>query len=346
MREDGAEEGIDHKRSPSGKPDVHTTAGERPQRECDQAVAAEDVAFGAGPTHLPSMETRPWLVVTLPALNEQETVGNLVREIHEVMASQGLGFEVLVADDGSTDGTAAVAKEAGATVYSNPRRLGIAETFRVEVEKALSHGASVIVHMDADGQHKATDIPQLIAPILEDRSDLVLGSRFAGGSARMPLLKSVGNRLFSMVVSSITHVKVADSQTGFRAFSRAVAERVELTATYTYTQEQIIRAARSRFRVMEVPIDVAERPSGKSRVVSNTLSYASKVVVGLLRIYRDYEPLKFFGWAGASLVFAAIGIAIHAFITYGTILDTTVIVLLLAGIQIILFGFMADMLRR
>ena len=109
------------------------------------------------------------VVVTFPAHNEQDTVGIIVQEAHQVMTTHRYEFEVVVVDDGSTDNTAEVASQSGATVYSNPRRLGIAETFRVEIEKALSHGADIIVHMDSDGQHQATDIPKLIDPILEGR---------------------------------------------------------------------------------------------------------------------------------------------------------------------------------
>lgn len=286
------------------------------------------------------------IVITMPAYNEEDTVGTMTDNIKKVMAGLDYGYEVLVVDDGSADGTASIAKKHGATVYSNPYNLGLANTFRVEIEKALEHQASIIVHIDADGQYKAVEIPKLIKPILEKHYDLVLGSRFAGQIEEMPLIKRIGNKVFSRVISRITKIRITDSQTGFRAFTKRVAEQIKVVSTHTYTQEQIIKAVRANFRLKEVPVCFVKRRSGKSRLISNPFEYAVKAWLNLFRIYRDYSPLSFFGSIGLSLIVIALLLALYSIVVQGEILDITVIVLLLGGIQIILFGFLAEMIKK
>lgn len=291
------------------------------------------------------------IIITIPAYNEAATIGNLVAEIKKVMTAGRYDYEVLVVDDGSSDATAAVAKKQGALVYQHPKNYGLAETFRSELQKCGELKADVIVHIDADHQYLPKEIPLLLKKINEGY-DLVLGSRFKGIIEEMPLVKKVGNRAFSWVVSRIAGVPLSDAQTGFRVFTRAVAEKVTIISTHTYTQEQIIKAVKQKFRVVEVPITFAKRHD-KSRLISNPFEYALKAWINILRIYRDYEPLKFFGYLG--MVFVSVGgvlglMALYRFLMTGVVgaLPRVVLsaVLLIVGVQIILFGFLADMMRK
>ena len=262
------------------------------------------------------------VVVSIPAFNEERTIGNVVREVKEAMKKSGYGHEILVVDDGSRDRTAELAKK-----------------------------ADVIVHIDADGQYVPAEIPLLVKKINEG-FDLVLGSRFRGRIERMPLIKRLGNRAFSRVVSQISNIKVTDAQTGFRAFTKDVARHLSMTSDHTYTQEQIIRAAKHKFRIAEVPVYFRRR-NGKSRLISNPIEYALKAWLNIFRIYRDYEPLKFFGMLG--LAFFGTGFLIglylvYLFLTTGIVGRIPTVVLsflfLTIGVQVILFGFLADMLRK
>ena len=146
-------------------------------------------------------------------------------------------------DDGSKDNTASAAKNAKALAYSHPKNYGLAETFITEVEKSIRLGADVIVHIDADTQYKPEEIPSLIKEI-ENGYDLVLGSRFKGTIESMPFTKKFGNIAFSRVISNVTGTDISDAQTGFRAFTKEVAEKIKITSGHTYTQEQIIRAVK------------------------------------------------------------------------------------------------------
>ena len=292
------------------------------------------------------------IVVTIPAYNEEKTIGKLVGSIVEVMDKGNHSYEVLVLDDGSRDETAKNAKKAGAVVYSFPKNYGLAEAFRAEIEKALEMKADVIVHIDADRQYQPDEIPKLVAEI-EKGYDLVLGSRFKGRIEEMPMVKRLGNKAFSRVISNITGLKISDAQTGFRAFTKEVAKKVQITSNHTYTQEQIIRAVRGKFKIKEIPIYFSKRHD-ESRLISNPLSYAIRAWINLTRIYRDYEPLKFFGWVGTLILLAGfiLGLYLVYFQFFGggafrhlglMMLDILIITI---GLQIVIFGFVADMFRK
>ncbi len=292
------------------------------------------------------------ILVTIPAYNEGKTIGMLIQKIKKVLDGKKYNHEIMVVDDGSTDNTRDVAERAGAEVFSHQRNFGLAETFRTEMERVAKKKADVIVHIDADMQYLPEEMPSLLEPIAEGKADLVLGSRFLGKIEKMPLIKKWGNRAFSRVITNITGIKITDGQTGFRAFTKKVAEEIKITSTHTYTQEMIIRAVKNKYRIKEVPVTFKKREGGGSRLMSNPLSFAVKAWVNIIRVYRDYEPLKFFG--GFGLFLMSIGLLIGIYILwllfnsgFGFI-DTKIPTILLGtlfflgGLQILLFGFLAD----
>ncbi len=292
------------------------------------------------------------VIITIPAYNEEKTIGNVLKDIKKVMKATKYRYRILVVDDGSKDETPEIAKKEGATVVSHTINFGLAETFKTEIEKCLEMGADIIVHIDADGQYLAKEIPLLIKEI-EKGYDLVLGSRFKGKIESMPLINKLGNRAFSRVISQITKVKITDAQTGFRAFTKDVAKKIDIISNYTYTQEQIIKVIRKKFKIKEVPVYFAKRGAGKSKLMKNAFDYAIKAWVNLLRIYRDYEPLKFFGYVGGFFISVGflLGIwIIIALLQTGTVGGIPRVVLsalfIMAGVQIILFGFLADMNKK
>lgn len=286
------------------------------------------------------------LVVTIPAYNEEKTIGDVIRDIQKTMEGTNYQYEIQVLDDGSKDNTANIAENLGAKVYSHPINRGLADTFRDEIKYALNSSADVIVHIDADGQYQTDQILDLIRPIQQGEADFVLGSRFMGTIEEMPLIKKLGNRAFSRVVSRISGIKISDAQTGFRAFRREVAEEISVNSNFTYTQEQIIKAVEHKFRVIEVPIYFAKRSSGTSRLMANPLDYAIKAGVNLLRIYRDFAPLKFFGIFGCSLIFVGFMVFAYGLLLSDQMFDVTITVLIISGVQIILFGFLAEMIKN
>ncbi len=288
------------------------------------------------------------VIISIPAYNEEETLPKVLQDIKRYM--QDREFQILVLDDGSKDRTVEVAKQAGAIVVSNRRNRGLAETFRREMKECLARKADIIVHTDADGQYSPKHLPELVDKVKEGY-DLVLGSRFKCSTKHMPLMKRIGNIAFSKVLSSLTKIKITDSTTGYRAFTAEVAREIEFINTFTYTQEQIIRAAKQGFKITEIP--VVTKKTRDSRLFKSPLQYAIKAWINILRIYRDYQPLAFFGRVGATFIAfgGLIGVwLVYRFFTLGYVGRTPstvlTILLILVGLQIILFGFLADMIRR
>jgi glycosyltransferase involved in cell wall biosynthesis len=300
------------------------------------------------------MKKLPKIVITIPAYNEERTIGKVLRKINEEMNTSKYkkNYKILVVDDGSKDNTVKISKLNKAIVFSHPRNYGLAETFRTEMDKCLDLKADIIVHFDADGQYLAKDIPKLIS-FVEKGYDLVMGSRFRGRIEKMPIVKKIGNMAFSMVLSNITRTRISDGQTGFRAFTKEVAKKIKIQSNHTYTQEQIIKAVKHKYRIKEVPIFFAKRRSGESRLMKSPFDYAMKAGSNIIRVYRDYEPLKFFGFMGGGVF--GIGFIIGLYLVYlhltegiqGHIALTMLCVLILMiGIQIGLFGLFADMNRK
>jgi len=289
------------------------------------------------------------VVVSIPAYNEEKTIGRVIDEIKDSLNQLGYDYNILVLNDGSKDKTVEVANSKGVIVVSNSRNLGLAETFKNEMKECLKLKADIIVHTDADNQYPAHYIPKLIKKV-EDGYDLVLGSRFGTGKYSGSYLKSLGNRAFAKVFSGLLKTKLTDTTTGFRAFRKEVAE-LPLINSFTYTQEQLIRSGRAKMRIAEIPITTNK--TRQSRLFKNPLDYAIKAWINILRIYRDFEPLKFFGWIGLFFMFIGLGLGIWIIITLlqtGGVGGIPRVILsalfMMAGIQIVLFGLLADMFKR
>src|SRR3989344_2730876 len=285
------------------------------------------------------------ILITIPAYNEEKNIGNVIRDIKKNL--KDYDYKILVVDDGSKDKTKEIAKKENVIVYSHPINYGLARTFRTEIKKCLELKADIIVHIDADGQYLAKDIPRLLNEINRG-CDLVLGSRFKGKIEYMPFIKRIGNKAFSNVISNITHTNISDAQTGFRSFTKEVAENIEIISDFTYTQEQIIKAVRQGYKVKEISVDT--RKTRKSKLMRNPLEYAIKAWINLFRIYRDYAPIKFFGSIGLFLFLMGLIIGLYFVYLHFTVgieghlgLLFLMIMCIFTGIQIILFGFLAEM---
>src|SRR3989344_3952155 len=271
-------------------------------------------------------------------------------EIKDIMNCFNYNYSILVYNDGSTDKTAEVAKENGALVVSHKRNLGLAQTFRDEMTECLKLKGDIIIHTDADGQYHSRHIPELIEKV-KSGYDLVLGSRFKGKIQHMHWLKRLGNIVFSYVISSLTKTKITDSTTGFRGFTAEIAREINYINTFTYTQEQIIKAAKQGFKIAEIPI--IARKTRNSRLFKSPFQYALKAWINIFRIYRDYEPLLFFGRIGMAGLMGGIMIGLYFIYLHFTSgisghlgLLFLMMILLVFGLQTVLFGFLADMLKK
>ncbi|MDY6768685.1 MAG: glycosyltransferase family 2 protein, partial [Candidatus Nanohaloarchaea archaeon] len=232
--------------------------------------------------------------VTIPAYNEEETVGEVVTDCARVLEEEGHDHEIIVMDDGSTDGTVAAAEDAGATVYSHHTNRGLGRTFASAMRHVLDHDPDVIVNIDADGQYEPSEMPELIGPVAAGEADLVLGTRSVFSLDHMPMPKKVGNKIGSLVTSLLSEQYIRDAQSGYRAFTPELAARWTLFGTYTYVQETLIQAAHQGYRIEQVPISFYRRESGDSRLISSLTSYIRNAARIVIRTYRDHKPMRTF----------------------------------------------------
>ena len=292
------------------------------------------------------------LVVTIPAYNEEKTLGKVISEIPKKI--KGISkIEVLVINDGSIDKTVQVARKAGAVILTNKSNMGLARTFKKGLEKALEMGADIIVNTDADLQYNQKQIPALIKPILDSKADIVLGSRFKGWIESMPFQKKLGNKIATWAVRQVSGIPVSDAQTGFRAFTREATAKMNIQSQHTYTQETIIQAAFKGLTIKEIPIDFRKR-ADNSRLISNIFSYGKRAALTVFTGYLNYKPLKVFGAIGVIFFLGGLAAGLRVLFHYlstGVVtpfLPTAILsaVLIIFGFQIIVIGLLADMTKN
>jgi hypothetical protein len=189
------------------------------------------------------------VTVVIPAFQAAATIGDVVARTRAALPTA----QIIVVDDGSTDGTGEEGRGKGATVVTHPRNRGKGVALRSGIARACSESAAVIVTLDADGQHPPADIPRLLEPIAEGNADMVLGARARKGA--MPVSRRFTNWLSASLASRIGGQPVSDAQTGFRAFTREVAERVRPGGDrYEYEANFLLDALRAGYRVVSVEV--------------------------------------------------------------------------------------------
>lgn len=300
------------------------------------------------------------LVIISICHNEAATIGRLLEQIPSKIAGVSQ-IEKWVIDDGSSDNTTAVAKKHGADVISDGAQKRLAFRFREAVDLALARKADIMVNIDGDLQFSPTDIPHLVQPIVDDRADFTAADRFSDlhtGKYRQPLNMSqgkyLGNRMGAKVVSYLSRHEFPDVTCGFRAYNRKALFALNTDGTHTYTQESFQVLAMKRLRITSVPVEVKYYPERKSRVVTNILHYVAISAVNILRSFRDFAPLRFFGWLGfVPVILGIVALAIffghylvrHEFSPY-KFLGFTGIYMITMGIVFWGLGLVADMLSR
>ncbi len=295
------------------------------------------------------------ILVVVPAWNEERSLAEVLeglRTCADPLARQGVRLSICVIDDGSTDGTAEVARRAGADqVLSHGSNRGLGAAVRSGLAHARDRGFDLVVKLDADGQHDPADIPELIAPILADEADLVFGDRFPRMAYRMPLARRWGNAVFrSLMRWLLSGWRIRDSQAGFFAANRAYLDRFFLPGDYNYTQQVLLDAYLRGLRFAQVPVAFNQRKSGDSFV---SFKYPFKVLPQILLLLVMVRPLKvFMPLAG---LFLAVALGLSGFELVLWLLGSSskpvehvnlVLGLTLFGINTGYFGLLAELLVR
>jgi len=289
----------------------------------------------------------PYVVVFIPAYNEEETITEVINKLNQIYSSgKELDFvlDTIVIDDGSKDRTAQVAQEAGVKkIVIHPYNRGLGASTRTGMETAYEMGADIAVKIDADMQNPPEDVEKIIRPILDNRADVVFGTRLTGGlQYKMSFYREFGNRFFAWLCSKITGLKVTDATTGLIAFHRRYLAIFNIIRDYNETQQLIIDSWGKHMRVTEVSTTFHKRKGGESFIKAG-FKYPANVLPTMLRMYIHFKPLRFFLSIG--LIFIILGIAggicllINPVSAFG---DATVATLIIVGVQIIIFGLLAD----
>ena len=241
------------------------------------------------------------LIIQIPCYNEEQTLGITLSELPREVPGVDT-VEWLVIDDGSTDSTVNAAASYGVDhIVRLPRNRGLARAFKAGLEAALKAGADIIVNLDADNQYRSDDIPRLIEPILAGKAEMVIGARPIEKIKHFSPHKKLLQRLGSWVVRLASKTDIPDAPSGFRAFSRDAAMRLNVFNEYTYTLETLIQAGQKGMTIASVPVGVNEdlRPSRMVKSIPNYIRRSASVII---RIFMTYRPLRFFAIPGSILL--------------------------------------------
>lgn len=288
------------------------------------------------------------LIIQIPCLNEAGTLPETLAEIPRHI--EGVDeIEILLLDDGSTDGSAEVARQHGVDhVVRSTRSRGLAATFKAGIDAALELGADIVVNTDGDNQYPGSAIAALVGPILRGEADMVVGDRQVASVEHFSFTKKRLQTLGSWVVRQVSGTDVPDTTSGFRAFTRQTAQRLNLVSDYTYTLETIIQAGKKKLAIAHVPIEA--RQTRPSRLIRSNWDYVKRSASTIIRIYAMFEPLKFFSYVSAAFIVPGIFLGLR-YLYFREVLgegqghiQSVVLagVFLILGFMIFLIGLVAD----
>ncbi len=250
------------------------------------------------------------VAVLLPCYNEEKTIGKVVRDFREALPEA----DIYVYDNNSTDRTAEVATAAGAIVrheYVQGKGNVIRRMFR-EVE------ADCYLMADGDDTYPAHHAKSMVASVLEQQADMVIGDRLSSSyfTENKRPFHNVGNRLVRGLIRHLWHTQVKDIMTGYRAFSRQFVKLFPvMSGQFEIETEMTIHALDKRFRLVEIPIDYRDRPEGSESKL-NTFSDGFKVLHTIATLYKEYRPLRFFGWLAVLLAVVAVALFVPVLVDY------------------------------
>ena len=292
------------------------------------------------------------LIIQIPCINEAQTLEVALNDLPKHI--DGIDkIEYLIINDGSLDNTTEVAQKWGVNyIVTFRRNKGLAKGFMAGLDACLRNGADIIVNTDADNQYCGEDIEKLVRPILEEKADIVIGERPIDQTIHFSPMKKKLQHFGSWVVQKASDSDIPDAPSGFRAYSREAAMRLNVTNEYTYTLETIVQAGREKFAQTSVPIRTNEelRPS---RLFNSMFGYVKKSMIAIIRAFIMYKPLKFFTIVGLIPFLLGTGLGIRYIVllvtgSAGGHVQSLILasILILMGFMTIIIGLQADIIAK
>lgn len=290
------------------------------------------------------------LIIQIPCLNEEETLPKTLQDLPKQIPGIS-SIEILIIDDGSTDRTVAVAKQHGAHhIVHFTKQRGLARAFGAGLDASLKAGADIIVNTDADNQYKGEDIARLVHPILQGKADMVIGNRDIENVEQFSWIKKRLQRIGTRVVRHLSGTNIADATTGFRAYNREAAMKLNIISEYTYTLESLIQAEHKNIAIANITIST-NRVERKSRLFRSIPEYIKRSIITIIRIYSMFNPFRMFLTIGSFVIMIGTLIGCRFLFYYltgqgGGKIQSLILAaaLLIIGFQIFIIGLVADLI--
>lgn len=273
--------------------ELHLQAGIKKQISVGESIGfqVEDCPVVFIDDHLG--ETTHQIVVVIPAYNEDRFIGSVV------LKARRYASRVLVVDDGSSDCTAQIARDAGAQVISHAHNKGKGAALNTAFQRVLESKPDVVVMLDGDGQHLPEELSQIVEPILREKADIVIGSRYIQQCSSVPRGRIIGHWAFNWITRLASGIASTDSQSGYRAFSRKAVETISFQSSgFSVESEMQFLAKENHLNLVEVPITIRYTDPPKRSVIVQGLN----VLNGILHLVGQYRPMLFFGVPGTLLM--------------------------------------------
>jgi len=292
------------------------------------------------------------LIIQIPCYNEEKslpiTFADLPRNIEGIDK-----IEILIINDGSTDNTVEVANQIGVDHIVNfKQNRGLAMAFSAGIEMCLKKGADIIVNTDADNQYCGTDIGKLVKPIIDKTADVVIGNRETNKIKHFSWLKKRLQKSGSSLVRKLSNTDTPDAVSGFRAFTKDAALRINVLTEFSYTIENLIQIGHQKLKIVSVPINTNEKIR-ESRLFKSIPSFIRNQIATILRVYATYKALKVFTYIGLIIILPGLGgfaRFLYYYFTVGgeghiqsLIFSTTLIII---GFLVFMFGIIADLISN
>lgn len=238
-------------------------------------------------------------VIGIPAYNEEKNIASIIMKLKKITD------HIIVCNDGSTDMTEEISKELNVTVINHSRNMGYGSAIRSIFLKAKELQADILVTFDADGQHRVVDVQNVTKPIIDDKADIVIGSRFLENKSDIPEYRKFGIKIITKITNSSLKEKLTDSQSGFRAYSKNVLKDITPSESgMGVSTEIIIKASNAGHKIAEVPITIMYGPDTSTH---NPVSHGTSVLFSSIKFTSIEHPLKFYGVP--AIIFLGIGLA-------------------------------------